>query len=199
MAADIFTKHFVNEEKWVAACKLIGIVSPKKWRIVSEQKQSKAIKDKAKTVKQPTACPAPISSRRRADFSKIIPAPFIVAMANLVVAASSSGSAPPPQSWPAASESKCTVMPQTLGDIIAHSRELVRIAAHQPTSSPTGEMLGSGPSPVCLRKGWQQVLVSLPAALDFAGGASLLANADDQEFLGSILGQIAAFGGHCIH
>ena len=41
MAADIFTKHFINEEKWVAACKLIGIASPKKWKAITEVKQSK--------------------------------------------------------------------------------------------------------------------------------------------------------------
>ena len=29
MAADIFTKHFINEIKWVSACNLIGVVSPK--------------------------------------------------------------------------------------------------------------------------------------------------------------------------
>jgi len=42
MAADIFTKHFINEENWAVVCKLIGIVSPKKWKVVSEAKQSKA-------------------------------------------------------------------------------------------------------------------------------------------------------------
>ena len=46
MAADIFAKHFINEERWVAACKLIGIVSPKKWKVISEVKQSKQSRSK---------------------------------------------------------------------------------------------------------------------------------------------------------
>ena len=39
----------------------------------------------------------------------------------------------------------------------------------------------------------------MPAALDFAGTASLLTNADPQDCPGSILGQLSALGGHCMH
>ena len=35
MAADIFTKYLIDEIKWVNACNLIGVVSPKKWQHIS--------------------------------------------------------------------------------------------------------------------------------------------------------------------
>mgnify|MGYP000361738462 FL=1 len=47
MAADIFTKHFINKDKWEQVCGLIGVVTGK--HVLSLQQHTK---------RSPTACPA---------------------------------------------------------------------------------------------------------------------------------------------
>ena len=86
MAADIFTKHFINEIKWVSACNLIGVVSPKKWQDVSRaHNKTCAIRStKPKTIK---ACPAVVCSSRQfiSKHSIVRARPPTIAMANAVV------------------------------------------------------------------------------------------------------------------
>ena len=67
MSADIFTKHFINEEKWMNAFSLIGVVDSKTWmrfsKIGNAGRGNGGIKPKAIINKTVHACPARFVSR----------------------------------------------------------------------------------------------------------------------------------------
>ena len=53
MAADIFTKHFVNKDKFEHACRLIGIVPPKIWKRFKLKAVKPALSKKASAAAEP--------------------------------------------------------------------------------------------------------------------------------------------------